>query len=76
VSATPYWDAFLAGYTAVRAFGARDLAALPWFRVVQDLLNLHFHLVTKPALRGTESIAEGWADEILAALRTAADTVR
>jgi Ser/Thr protein kinase RdoA (MazF antagonist) len=75
VAATPHWDAFLAGYTAVRAFGERDRAALPWFRVVQELLNLHFHLVAKPALRGTESIGEGWADEILAGLRTAADTL-
>lgn len=75
VSATPRWGAFLAGYTAVRAVGERDLAVLPWFRIVQWLLNLHFHLVSKPLLRGTESVGEGWADEILAELRAVADTL-
>jgi hypothetical protein len=27
--------------------------------------NLHFHLVTKPALFGTWTIAEGWADRAI-----------
>jgi len=72
VASTPWWPAFLAGYRAVRPFGGADLAALPWFRVLGLIANLHFHLVDKPAFRGTDSIREGWADRELAALRTAA----
>ena len=35
--------------------------------------NLHFHLVDKPAMRGTESLGEGWVDHHLTALREAAN---
>jgi Ser/Thr protein kinase RdoA (MazF antagonist) len=59
---TPHADAFLAGYTAVRALPAVDREALPWLTVLGLIDNLHFHLVTKPALFGTWTIAEGWAD--------------
>ena len=32
---------------------------------------LHFHLSAKPAIRGTESLTEGWVDQNLTALRAA-----
>jgi Ser/Thr protein kinase RdoA (MazF antagonist) len=72
VATTPTWPAFLAGYREVRPFGGADLAALPWLRVLALISNLHFHLVEKPAIRGIDSIREGWADRDLAALRTGA----
>jgi hypothetical protein len=37
--------------------------------------NLRFHLVTKPQWRGTQSLAEGWLDEVLADLRKVASTL-
>ena len=72
VAATPHWPAFLAGYRSVRSFGAADLSALPWLDVLGRIGNLHFHLVDKPALRGTESVREGWAEHDLERLRAAA----
>ncbi|MEV0719277.1 phosphotransferase [Asanoa sp. NPDC050611] len=72
VATTPWWPAFLAGYRAVRPFGAADLAALPWLTVRDLIANLHFHLVDKPTFRGTDSIGEGWAERELSALRAAA----
>jgi len=72
VSSTPSFAAFLDGYRSVRPFGDEDLAAIPWLSVVDLIGNLHFHLVDKPKLRGTESIGEGWADRELQALRAAA----
>ncbi|SNT65584.1 hypothetical protein SAMN05421812_12433 [Asanoa hainanensis] len=56
----------------MRPLGAEDLAALPWFTVRALITNLHFHLVDKPAFRGTDSIGEGWAERELGALRAAA----
>jgi Ser/Thr protein kinase RdoA (MazF antagonist) len=73
VAATPHWPAFLRGYRSVRPFPDTEVAALPWLDVVQRVHNLRFHLVDKPAWRGTESVGEGWADRDLAALRAAAD---
>ena len=75
VAATDRFDAFLDGYRSVRAFGGADLAAVPWLGAVDLVGNLHFHLVDKPALRGTESWQEGWLDRTLDALRAAAATL-
>ncbi|GIF50657.1 Ser/Thr protein kinase RdoA (MazF antagonist) [Asanoa ferruginea] len=72
VASTPTWPAFLAGYREVRPFGGADLAALPWFKVLGLIANLHYHLVEKPMFRGIDSIREGWADRELAALRAGA----
>jgi Ser/Thr protein kinase RdoA (MazF antagonist) len=76
VSSTPSFAAFLDGYRSVRPFGDGDLAAIPWLAVVDLIGNLHFHLVDKPKLRGTESVGEGWADRELDALRAAAARLR
>jgi Ser/Thr protein kinase RdoA (MazF antagonist) len=73
VASTPHWPAFLEGYRAVRDFG--DEAAIPWLGIVDRIGNLHFHLVDKPAMRGTESLGEGWVDRNLTALREAARAV-
>ena len=59
---TPYADAFLAGYTAARPLPAVDREALDWLSVLGLIDNLHFHLVTKPALFGTWTLADGWVD--------------
>jgi Ser/Thr protein kinase RdoA (MazF antagonist) len=71
VASTPSWAAFLAGYRSVRAFGAADIAALPWLGVAQSIDYLHFHLVGKPTYRGIDSLREGWADQNFDDLRTA-----
>ncbi|MFI7547597.1 phosphotransferase enzyme family protein [Actinoplanes sp. NPDC049599] len=71
VAATPQWPAFLAGYRKVRRLGAADEAALPWLDVLLRIDYLHFHLYAKPAMRGTESLREGWVDENLEQLRAA-----
>ncbi len=73
VAATPQWPAFLAGYRTVRPFRAADVAVLPWLDVLLRIDYLHFHLYAKPAIRGTESLTEGWVHQNLTALRTAAD---
>ena len=73
VAATPHWPAFLAGYRSVRPFGAADEAALPWLDVLMRIDYLHFHLFAKPAMRGTESLTEGWVEQNLTELRAAAD---
>jgi Ser/Thr protein kinase RdoA (MazF antagonist) len=72
VAATEHLDAFLDGYRSVRPFAARDLAAIPWLGVVDRIGNLHFHLVYKPKIRGTESMGEGWLQHNLEALRAQA----
>lgn len=69
VRTTPHWDAFADGYTQRRELRTADLAALPWLQVVDLVSNLHFHLVRKPATRGTESLTEGWVDRELDSLR-------
>ena len=61
--------------TARCGFGDADLAAVPWLGAVDLVGNLHFHLVDKPRLRGTESWQEGWLDRTLAALRSSAATL-
>jgi Ser/Thr protein kinase RdoA (MazF antagonist) len=71
--ATPFADAFLTGYTELRAVGTADLAALPWLRVVELIRHLAFHLTDKTAWRGTESLGEGWVENGLADLRTSVD---
>lgn len=73
VHASDQWDAFAAGYTQLRGLHDRDLAAIPWLDVIANIGNLRFHLIDKPALRGTESLTDGWVDRGLTALRTAAD---
>ena len=72
VAATPHWAAFLAGYRTVRPFPAADEAALPWLGILLRIDYLHFHLYAKPAIRGTESLAEGWVTQNLTELRKAA----
>ena len=72
VAATPQWPAFLAGYRTVRSFPDTAVEALPWLDVLLRLDYLHFHLYAKPAMRGTESLSEGWVDENLGQLRAAA----
>jgi Ser/Thr protein kinase RdoA (MazF antagonist) len=73
VASTPYWHAFKAGYTTHRPIPAEDEAAIPYLGVAGRISNLHFHLVDKPLIRGTESRTEGWADRELTGLRQAAD---
>jgi Ser/Thr protein kinase RdoA (MazF antagonist) len=70
VAATPHWPAFLAGYRTVRDFAAADVAAIPWLEVLLRVDYLHFHLYAKPAMRGTESLTEGWVEQNLTALRS------
>jgi Ser/Thr protein kinase RdoA (MazF antagonist) len=69
VSLTPNFEAFVTGYRTVRALDDADLAAVPWLAVAGLIENLAFHLIDKPAYRGTESLAEGWVDEGLTELR-------
>lgn len=64
-----YWDAFLAGYEAVRPLAEADRQALPWFVPVQMLDNLRWHLTDWLRYRGTLSLAAGYVDNALAALR-------
>jgi Ser/Thr protein kinase RdoA (MazF antagonist) len=71
-SSTGFGDAFLAGYTAVRPLSPVELEALPWLRVMNCIQNLHFHLVGKPALQGTASLADGGVEAGLEALAAAA----
>jgi Ser/Thr protein kinase RdoA (MazF antagonist) len=73
VRLTEHWDSFADGYRRVRPLRDNDLAALPWFMIVGNISNLKFHLVDKPALVGAESVAEGWAENILINLRAAAE---
>lgn len=70
--ATPFADAFRSGYTEVRELKPVELEALPWLGVVEHIGNLRFHLREKPAWRGTESIGEGWAEDLLKSLRATA----
>ncbi len=70
---TPFAEAFLAGYTDLRAIGTADMEALPWLRVVESIENLAFHLTEKAAWRGTETLREGWVEDGLAELRASAN---
>jgi len=76
VAATPYWPDFAAGYRRVRPLREPDLAVLPWCQVTAQLDVLHFHLVAKPRLRGTDSIRDGWVDRGLDHLRRLAHEPR
>jgi Ser/Thr protein kinase RdoA (MazF antagonist) len=69
VSLTSHFEAFVTGYRTVRPLDDADLAAVPWFTVAGLIENLAFHLVDKPAYRGTESLAEGWVEDGLTELR-------
>ena len=72
VRQTEHWDAFAGGYQRVRPLRENDLAAVPWFTIAGNIANLKFHLVDKPMLAGTESLAEGWVESSLTGLRAAA----
>ncbi|WP_152360779.1 phosphotransferase enzyme family protein [Microlunatus speluncae] len=77
VGSTPHWPDFLAGYRSVRTFDDDQLRALPTLGLAATLDNLTFHVLDKPAFAGTESLAEGWVDGALAALRASvADSTR
>lgn len=69
---TAFADAFLTGYTAVRPLPAVELEALPWLRIMNCIQNLHFHLVRKPALQGTASLADGGVEAGFEALAATA----
>ena len=71
--ATPFAEAFLTGYSEIRAVGTADLEALPWLRVVESIRHLAFHLTEKARWRGTETLGEGWVEDGLAGLRASAD---
>ncbi len=75
-ASTEHWPAFLAGYRSVRPLSDAEVGALPWLDAVGGIGDLHFHLVDKPLLRGTESIGDGWAEHNLQKLRAAADRLR
>lgn len=75
VAATAHFPAFLDGYRSVRPMPEADLAAVPWLQAIDLVGNLHFHLIAKPLLRGTESLGEGWYESTLDALRSAATSV-
>jgi Ser/Thr protein kinase RdoA (MazF antagonist) len=75
VASTPHWPAFKTGYTTRRPITDEDEAIIPYLQVVGRIFNLRFHLVDKPQYRGTESRAEGWADQELNGLRQAAATL-
>ena len=73
---TEFADAFLAGYTAVRRLPPVELEALPWLRIMEIIENLHFHLIRKPAMQGTASLAEGWVERGFESLAAAASQLR
>lgn len=72
---TNFADAFLAGYTSVRPLPPVGLEALPWLRVMGIIENLHFHLIGKPAIQGTASLAEGWVEAGFESLAAAAGSL-
>ncbi len=65
-----HWPAFLEGYRTLRPV---DTAAVLALRVVELVRNVAWHLTAKVALRGTESVGEGWVDRELASLRDLRD---
>lgn len=71
---TAFAGPFLAGYTAVRTLPAVETEALGWLGLLATIDNLKFHLVDKPGVLGTASLAEGWVDRgFEQLLRTARD---
>jgi Ser/Thr protein kinase RdoA (MazF antagonist) len=73
---TEFADAFLTGYTAVRRLPPIELEALPWLRIMEIIENLHFHLIGKPAMQGTASLAEGWVERGFESLAASARQLR
>ena len=61
-----HWPAFLDGYRTLRPVDTEAVVAL---RVVELVRNIAWHLTAKVALRGSESIGEGWVERELASLR-------
>ncbi|WP_327011074.1 hypothetical protein OHA72_29675 [Dactylosporangium sp. NBC_01737] len=61
-----HWPAFLEGYRTLRPVDTDAVVAL---RVVELVRNIAWHLTAKVALRGSESIHEGWVERELASLR-------
>lgn len=76
VASTEQWPDFLAGYRSVRVLDDDQLAALPALKLAAILAHLDFHVIEKPEFAGTESLAEGWVDDALTALREHPDAVR
>lgn len=65
-----HWPAFLDGYRTLRPVDTDAVVAL---RVVELVRNIAWHLSAKVALRGTESVREGWVARELASLRDLRD---
>ncbi|GAB3850753.1 phosphotransferase enzyme family protein [Dactylosporangium cerinum] len=61
-----HWPAFLEGYRTLRPVDPDAVVAL---RVVELVRNIAWHLTAKVALRGSESVGEGWVERELASLR-------
>jgi Ser/Thr protein kinase RdoA (MazF antagonist) len=64
-----FWDAFLAGYTEVRQFGAADLAALPYFVVAQHFWDMGHETGFSMKRSGLWRASETYFDRKLAFLR-------
>jgi len=73
---TEFADAFLTGYTAVRRLPPVKLEAVPWLCIMEVIEDLHFHLIGKPAMQGTASLAEGWVERGFESLAAAASQLR
>ncbi|MET7421527.1 phosphotransferase [Dactylosporangium sp. NPDC005555] len=65
-----HWDTVLDGYTTLRPIDTGGIVAL---RVVELVRNIAWHLRDKVAMRGTESVGEGWVDRELESLRELRD---
>ncbi|GAA3227025.1 phosphotransferase enzyme family protein [Dactylosporangium siamense] len=65
-----HWPAFLDGYRTLRPVDPDAVVAL---RVVELVRNIAWHLTAKVALRGSESVGEGWVERELASLRDLRD---
>ncbi|MDG6103509.1 phosphotransferase [Dactylosporangium aurantiacum] len=65
-----HWPAFVEGYRTLRPIDTGAVAAL---RVVELVRNVAWHLTDKVALRGTESVGEGWVERELASLHRMRD---
>ena len=61
-----HWPAFLDGYRTLRPIDTEAVVAV---RVVELVRNIAWHLTDKVALRGSESVGEGWVERELASLR-------
>jgi Ser/Thr protein kinase RdoA (MazF antagonist) len=63
------WDAFLAGCTAVRPFGATDCAAVPYFVVAQQLWNMGREITFWATWAGSSRVNDAYFDRKLTGLR-------